>query len=68
MEILGDEVRSDQICRSWELPGVKEEDVDITITNNFLTLKGEKKEKKGLRKKIIIVSRVLEVKRVGVKL
>jgi len=33
-----------------ELPGVKQEDVDIIITNDILTLKGEKKEEKEVRK------------------
>jgi len=33
-----------------ELPGVKQEDVDITITNDVLTLKGEKKEEKEVKK------------------
>ena len=31
-----------------ELPGVKQEDVDITITNDVLTLIGEKKESKTM--------------------
>jgi HSP20 family protein len=33
-----------------ELPGVKQEDVDITIVNDVLTLKGEKKEEKEEKK------------------
>jgi HSP20 family protein len=31
---------------SAELPGMKAEDVDINLTNNILTLQGEKKEEK----------------------
>jgi HSP20 family protein len=33
-----------------ELPGVKQEDVDISIINDVLTLKGEKKEEKEVKK------------------
>ena len=34
-----------------ELPGVKQENVDITIADDVLTLKGEKKEEKEVKKK-----------------
>jgi HSP20 family protein len=34
-----------------ELPGVKQDDVDITITDDVLTLKGEKKEEKEVKEK-----------------
>ena len=34
-----------------ELPGVKQEEVDITIADDVLTLKGEKKEKKEVKEK-----------------
>jgi HSP20 family protein len=34
-----------------ELPGLKKEDVKITVHDNVLTLKGEKKEEKEERKK-----------------
>lgn len=33
-----------------ELPGVSQDDVDITIVNDVLTLKGEKKEEKEIKK------------------
>jgi len=33
-----------------ELPGIKQEEVDITITDDVLTLKGEKKEEKEIKK------------------
>jgi len=33
-----------------ELPGIKQDDVDITITNDVLTLKGEKKEEKEIKR------------------
>ena len=38
--------KDDEIVVTAELPGVKQDDVDITITNDILTLKGEKKEEK----------------------
>lgn len=38
---LGDEVRV-----TAELPGVKREDLDITLENNVLTVSGEKKEER----------------------
>ena len=34
-----------------ELPGVEQDDVDITITDDVLTLKGEKKEEKEVKEK-----------------
>ena len=34
-----------------ELPGVEQDDVDITITDDILTLKGEKKEEKEVKEK-----------------
>ncbi len=34
-----------------ELPGVKQDDVDITITDDVLILKGEKKEEKEVKEK-----------------
>ena len=34
-----------------ELPGVKEEDVDVSVTSNILTLKGEKTESKEEKEK-----------------
>ena len=34
-----------------ELPGVKQDDVDITIADDVLTLKGEKKEEKEVKEK-----------------
>lgn len=33
-----------------ELPGVKQSDVEITVLNDVLTLKGEKKEEKEIKK------------------
>lgn len=33
-----------------ELPGVKQEDVSITVTDYILTIKGEKKEEKEIKK------------------
>jgi len=46
-----DVAETDQdIVVTAELPGVKQEDVDVTITNDVLTLKGEKKEEKEVKK------------------
>ena len=41
----------DEITVTAELPGVKQEEVDITITDDVLTLKGEKKEEKEVKEK-----------------
>jgi len=41
----------DQITVTAELPGVKQEEVDITIANDVLTLKGEKKEEAEVKEK-----------------
>lgn len=35
-----------EICVTAELPGMEEKDLDVTLTKNTLTLKGEKKEEK----------------------
>ena len=34
-----------------ELPGVDEKDIDVTVTDNLLTIKGEKKQEKEEKKK-----------------
>ncbi len=34
-----------------ELPGVDEKDIDVTLTDNLLTIKGEKKQEKEEKKK-----------------
>lgn len=34
-----------------ELPGVDEKDIDVTLTDNLLTIKGEKKQEKDDKKK-----------------
>jgi HSP20 family protein len=39
-----------EVVVTAELPGVKQEDVEVTITNDVLTLKGEKKEEKEIKK------------------
>jgi HSP20 family protein len=39
-----------EIVVTAELPGVDQKDVDITITDDVLTLKGEKKEEKEIKK------------------
>jgi len=39
-----------EVVVTAELPGVKQEDVEVTITNDILTLKGEKKEEKEIKK------------------
>ena len=41
----------DEITVTAELPGVKQEEVDITIADDVLTLKGEKKEEKEVKEK-----------------
>ena len=41
----------DDITVTAELPGVKQEEVDIAITDDVLTLKGEKKEEKEVKEK-----------------
>ncbi len=40
----------DEIVVTVELPGVKQDDVDITVTDDILILKGEKKEEKEIKK------------------
>ncbi|HGJ64462.1 TPA: Hsp20/alpha crystallin family protein [bacterium] len=40
----------DNIVVKAELPGVNQNDVNITIVNDVLTLKGEKKEEKEIKK------------------
>jgi HSP20 family protein len=42
---------AEEVTVTAELPGVAQDDVDITITDNVLTLKGEKKEEKEIKKK-----------------
>jgi HSP20 family protein len=39
-----------EIVVTAELPGVKQEDVDVTVTNDVLTIKGEKKDEKEIKK------------------
>ena len=34
-----------------ELPGVEENDIDVTLTDNLLTIRGEKKQEKEEKKK-----------------
>lgn len=41
----------EDIVVTAELPGVKQEEVDITIADGVLTLKGEKKEEKEVKEK-----------------
>ena len=41
----------EEITVTAELPGVKQEEVDITIADDVLTLKGEKKEEKEVKEK-----------------
>ena len=41
----------EEIVVTAELPGIKQEEVDITIADDVLTLKGEKKEEKEVKKK-----------------
>jgi len=41
----------ENIVVTAELPGVKQEDVDVSVTNDILTLKGEKKEEKEVKEK-----------------
>ncbi len=40
----------ENIVVTAELPGVKQNDVEITVVNDVLTLKGEKKEEKEIKK------------------
>ena len=40
-----------EVVVTAELPGVKQDDVDITIADDVLTLKGEKKEEKEVKEK-----------------
>ena len=40
----------DEIVVTVELPGVQQDDVDITVADDILTLKGEKKEEKEIKK------------------
>ena len=41
----------EEITVTAELPGVKQEEVDISIADGVLTLKGEKKEEKEVKEK-----------------
>jgi HSP20 family protein len=41
----------EEIVVTAELPGIKQEEVDISIADNVLTLKGEKKEEKEVKEK-----------------
>ena len=41
----------EEIVVTAELPGVKQEEVDISIADSVLTLKGEKKEEKEVKEK-----------------
>jgi HSP20 family protein len=41
----------DNITVTAEIPGIKQEEVDIAITDDVLTLKGEKKEEKEIKEK-----------------
>ena len=41
----------EEVVVTAELPGVKQDEVDITITDDVLTLKGEKKEEKEVKEK-----------------
>jgi HSP20 family protein len=41
----------DEIVVTAELPGVTQDNVDITITEDVLTLKGEKREEKEVKEK-----------------
>ena len=41
----------ENIIVTAELPGVKQDDVDITVADGVLTLKGEKKEEKEVKEK-----------------
>ena len=40
----------DEIVVTVELPGVKQDDVDITVTDDILILKGKKEEEKEIKK------------------
>ncbi|MEM5948340.1 Hsp20/alpha crystallin family protein [Spirochaetia bacterium 38H-sp] len=40
-----------EVIVSCDLPGVTEKDIDITLTNNVLTIKGEKKEEEEKKDK-----------------
>lgn len=41
---------NESVVVTAELPGVSQDDVSITVMNNILTLKGEKKEEKEIKK------------------
>ena len=41
----------EEVVVTAELPGIKQDDVDITITDDVLTLKGEKKEENEVKDK-----------------
>ena len=41
----------EEVVVTAELPGVKQDDVDISITDDILTIKGEKKEEKEVKEK-----------------
>ena len=41
----------DSIIVKAELPGMKQEDIDVSVAEDYLTIKGEKKRKPGLKMK-----------------
>jgi len=41
----------DEVVVKAEIPGVKKEDLDVTITDNSLTISGEKKQEEKVEKK-----------------
>lgn len=46
----------DQIKVKADLPGLKKEDIDVSVENDVLTIKGEKKEEKETKEKDYIRS------------
>jgi HSP20 family protein len=46
----------DEICVKAELPGMDEKDIDVSLDENILTIRGEKKEQSEKKKRKIHVS------------
>jgi len=42
---------NNNIILKADLPGVKQSDIDISVTGNFLTIKGERKHEEGAKEK-----------------
>lgn len=51
----------DEIVVKVELPGMEKDDIDVDLTDDWLTIKGEKRKKKRKRRRTITAVNVLTV-------